>query len=98
MNITKRIASAALALSMVAGSMAVCAAATTPGYKLVNTYNEDEGTITSEIYVTDGYGAVGQIGLYYDTELLNLGATVDKKVTADFDPASVKMTGHVGNA
>ena len=93
MNITKRIASSVLAMSLMASTAAVYAASeTTPGYKLVNTYDEDEGIITAEIYVTDGYGAVGQIGLYYDTELLNLGATVDKKITDDFDPAEVKMT------
>ncbi len=93
MKITKRIASAVLALMLTLGSMAVYAAsATTPGYKLVNVYNEDEGTISAELYVTGGYGAVGQLGLYYDTELLNLGATVDKKITDDFEVADVKMS------
>ncbi len=92
MNITKRIASAFMALSLMAGSMAVYAAsATTPGYKLVNVYDEDKGTITAELYVTDGYGAVGQLGLYYDTELLNLAAKVDNKFTVDFDSSEVKM-------
>jgi len=93
MKLTKRIAAAFLALSMTAGAMGVYAAsATTPGYKLINTYNEDAGTITADIYVTDGYGAVGQIGLFYDTELLDLGAKVDGEYTADFDAASVKIT------
>jgi hypothetical protein len=77
---------------MASTAVVYAASETTPGYKLVNTYDEDEGIITAEIYVTDGYGAVGQIGLYYDTELLNLGATVDKNLTDDFNPAPTNIT------
>ncbi len=93
MNITKRIAAAFLALSLTAGSVGVYAASgTTPGYKLVNTYDEEKGTITADLYVTGGYGAVGQLGFYYDTELLDLGAIVDNELTADFDASSTAIS------
>lgn len=92
MKLTKRIAAAFLAMSLTVGTMSVYAAsATTPGYKLVNTYDEDAGIITSDIYVTDGYGAVGQLGLYYDTELLDLGAVIDKNITTDYAVDDIKM-------
>ena len=93
MNFTKKITAVFLALILTAGSVGVFAAkGTTPGYKLVNTYNEESGVITSDIYVTGGRGSVGQLGLHYDTELLDLGATVNKVLTADYDISKVKIS------
>lgn len=92
MNIKKRISAALLALSLAASSLvAYAATGTTPGYKLVNTYNESKGTITTDLYVTGGYGAVGQLGLYYDTKALDLGATVEEVLTADYDLSAMKI-------
>lgn len=99
MNFTKKITAVFLALILTAGSVGVFAAkGTTPGYKLVNTYNEESGVITSDIYVTGGRGSVGQLGLHYDTELLDLGATVNKVLTADYDISKVKISDVVKNA
>ena len=95
MKITKKIAATFLALTLSASSFAVCAAGTAPGYKLVNTYDEDTGIITTDLYVTDGLGGVGQLGIAYDTELLDLGATVDKEVTAEYDIEDMKMSNFV---
>lgn len=87
MNIFKKLSAAFLALTLTVSSLGVYASVsgTTPGYKLVNTYDEDAGIITAELYVTSGYGAVGQLGLYYDTELLDLAATVGGEPTGDYD-------------
>ena len=96
MNFTKKIAAVFLALTLAAGSMGVYAAkGTTPGYKLVNVYDAEKGIITADIYVTDGYGAVGQLGLHYDTELLDLGATVSGVVTTEYDISTLSLTNFV---
>ncbi len=59
---------------------------TVPGYMIVNTYNEKEGTITSDIYVTDGIAIVGQVGLSYNTDLVILAAlTSDGRVITEYE-------------
>ncbi len=93
MKKTGKIAALLMAATLSLSSFGVYAAnETAPGYKLVNTYDEDKGIITSELYVTGGIGGVGQLGIYYDTELLSLAATVDKNLTADYDISTLKMS------
>lgn len=49
----------------------------TPSYRLINTYDKENGIIQSDIYVSGGYGSVGMIGLYYSTELLSFAVKTD---------------------
>lgn len=96
MNIIKRFAASVLALTLLAGTASVYAqSGTTPGYKLVNSYDESTGTITSSIYVTGGKGSVGQLGLFYDTKLLDVAATVDGELTADYDLSECRIENFV---
>lgn len=96
MKITKKITSTLLALLMVVGSLAAAPsvfAATTPGYKLVNTYDKDKGAITAELYLTDGIGGVGQLGVYYNTELISLAATAGDELTTEY--GGLKMSSFI---
>lgn len=93
MKKTGKIAALLMAAALSASSFCAYAAnESAPGYKLINTYNEDNGTITSELYVTGGIGSVGQLGIFYDTELISLAANVDNNLTADYDISKLKMS------
>lgn len=96
MKKTGKIAALLMAAAISASSFCAYAAnESAPGYKLVNTYDEDKGIITSELYVTGGIGGVGQLGIFYDTELVSLAATVNKNLTADYDISTLKMSNFV---
>lgn len=82
MKITKRITSTLLALLMVLTAAPTVFAMSTPGYRLVNTYDADRNIIVSELYLTGGIGSVGQLGVYYDTELISLAATAGGELVA----------------
>ena len=59
---------------------------TVPGYKLVNTYDETKGIVTSEVYLTDGLGLVGQFGLCYNTELVTLAVPLtDGRIITEYE-------------
>lgn len=96
MKITKKITSILLALLMVLSAIPAVFAASTPGYKLVNTYDAEKNAIISVLYLTDGFGGVGQLGVYYDTELISLAATVGGELTTDYD--GLKMSSFVKSA
>lgn len=92
MKQARSLASLVLALVLALGALATFAfaAETTPGYKLVNTYDADAGTVVASLYVTGGYGSVGQLGIVYDPSLLSLAATVQGTLTTDL--AGAKLT------
>ncbi len=71
----KNIVTLLLALILFACSFSVCTLAaeeSAPGYVLVNTYDEENGTVTTELYVSGGRAGVGQVGVDYDENLLVL--------------------------
>ncbi len=72
----------------------VFAAESTPGYKLVNSYDEENGVITTELYLTDGIGGVGQLGVYYDNDLIALAAKSADGLTTEYDEA-VKLSSFI---
>lgn len=90
MRMKKKLTSAFLAVLVVLSALpAVVAAGTAPGYKLINTYDAEKGAITAELYLTGGFGGVGQLGVYYDTELISLAATKDGELTTEYDGLSM---------
>lgn len=71
----KRISSLLFSVLLLVCSFSVCALAaeeSAPGYTLVNTYDEENGTVTTELYVSGGRAGVGQVGVDYDENLLVL--------------------------
>ena len=70
---------------------------TLPGYRLINTYNQENNTVTADIYLVGGLGNVGQIGLYYDTECLLLAASVNGELVTDYQELLANQKVSIGN-
>ncbi len=88
----KRISLLLFSVLLLVCSFSVCAFAaeeSAPGYTLVNTYDEENGTVTTELYVSGGRAGVGQVGVDYDENLLML---INKNGEASFKSISDIVT------